>query len=96
MGLNSIAITALLGLVGKKNATAKRVATAFSSVSLPLGLGCVSLAAAAFALCGAPVAALALATLGGLPILYKSTQLLFRKEIAQMQARQHLEQGVEE
>lgn len=95
LGLNSVSITALLALLGKKNATAARVAKAFSTLSLPLSLAGVGIVSGITALIGAPVLALGLATVAGLPLLYKGTQLLFRKEIAQLQATQHLKQGDE-
>ena len=85
LGLNSISITALLALFGKKNATSARVAKAFTTLSLPLGLASVSIVSGVTALIGAPIFALGIATVCGLPLLYKGTQLLFRKEIAQMQ-----------
>ena len=93
LGLNSISITALLALFGKKNATSARVAKAFTTLSLPLGLASVSIVSGVTALIGAPIFALGIATVCGLPLLYKGTQLLFRKEIAQMQATQHLKEG---
>lgn len=93
LGLNSISITALLALFGKKNATSARVAKAFTTLSLPLGLASVSIVSGVTALIGAPIFALGIATVCGLPLLYKGTQLLFRKKIAQMQATQHLKEG---
>lgn len=93
LGLNSISITALLALLGKRNEKAARVCKAFTALSLPLGLATVSIVSGVTALLGAPVLALGLATLAGLPLVYKGTQLLFRKEIAEMQAIQHLKEG---
>lgn len=93
LGLNSISITALLALFGKKNTVSARVAKAFSTLSLLFGVAGVSIVSGITALVGAPVLALGVATVAGLPLVYKGTQLLFRKEIAQMQATQHLKQG---
>ena len=90
LGLNSISITALLALFGKKSA---RVAKAFTTLSLPLGLASVTIVSGVTALIGAPIFALGIATVCGLPLLYKGTQLFFCKEIAQMQATQHLKEG---
>lgn len=90
-GFNAGAILAGLFLLGKKNATSARVAKAFSILTLPLGIATVGIVAAVSALLGTPVLALGLATVAGLPLLYKGTRLLFRKEIAQMQATQHLQ-----
>ena len=92
-GLNAGSILACLALAGKKNAVCKRVAHAFSILVLPLGAATVGIATGLSAILGAPVLALGVATVAGLPLLYKGTALLFRKEIAQMQATQHLKEG---
>lgn len=92
-GLNAGSILACLALAGKKKPICKRVAHAFSILVLPLGAVSVGIASGLAALLGAPVLALGVATVAGLPLLYKGTALLFRKEIAQMQATQHLKEG---
>ena len=69
------------------------MAKSFAILSVPLGVATVGIVGGVTALIGAPVLALGIATLAGLPLLYKGTQLLFRKEIAQMQATQHLKNG---
>ncbi len=91
--LNSLSITAALAMAGKKNALCARVAKSFAILSVPLGVATAGIVSGVTALIGAPVLALGIATLAGLPLLYKGTQLLFRKEIAQMQATQHLKNG---
>lgn len=93
LALNSISITAFLSFLGKRNDRAARVGKAFAALSLPLGLATVGIVSGVTALIGAPVLALGLATVAGLPLVYKGTQLLFRKEIAEMQATQHLRNG---
>lgn len=92
-GINAGSMLACLAIAGKKNATCGRVARAFSILVLPLGALTVGMATGLTAVLGAPVLALGVATVAGLPVLYKGTQLLFRKEIAQMQATQHLKEG---
>lgn len=88
--LNSLSITAALAMAGKRNPLLACVTKSFAVLSLPLGVATVAIVGGVLSLVAAPVLALGVATAAGLPLLYKGTQLLFRKEIAQMQATQHL------
>ena len=81
------------GAFRQENATTPALPKPSRPFLCRLGLASVSIVSGVTALIGAPIFALGIATVCGLPLLYKGTQLLFRKEIAQMQATQHLKEG---
>lgn len=90
LALNSVSVVGLMALLGTKSKKCNRVAHVLAKLTVPV-IGATGLLGAGVALLGgAPVVALAVGTVGSLPVLYKGVQLLFRKEIAEMQATQHL------
>ncbi|MDO4281261.1 MAG: haloacid dehalogenase-like hydrolase [Peptococcaceae bacterium] len=95
-GLNGISIVLILGLLGKKHPMAARVSHAFTNLNLPLGLTALFAMFGVLYLGGGVVTSLALATGICLVVVYKGTQLIFRKEIAEMQATQHLPKETDE
>ena len=96
MAFNSACMVGGFHLLGKKSDKCNLISRAVAKLSVPLLLATGLVSYGVLAVTGAPVLAIAVATVLGLPVVYKGVQLLFRKEIAKQQMLAHIKKEEEE